>query len=722
MELFKLFGTIAISNAGANEAIDETTDKAESFGTKLKSGISTVAEWGTAIVGGATVAGAAMIKFAESSAATADHIDKMSQKIGISREAYQELDFICSQSGTSVDNLQMGIKTLTAAMDGARDGTASSVAQFEKLGVAVTNTDGTFRAQEDVFFDTVAALQEIDDQTEKARLATELFGRSGTELMPLLNGASGSIEEMRNQAHELGLVLDDELIDNGVFLTDTIDQLKRSFGSIITQLGAALMPIVEKVAKYVIDKMPKIQTLFQKLEPIITGLLDSLLPPLMDLVEKLLPVIFDLIEQLVPPITKIIDGVLPILVDLLMSIVPVLADVISTILPPIIQLIETLIPYIVQFVEMLLPTLAQLIQELLPIIAQILENVLPVIIQLINQLLPIIIKIIEAVLPVVISLLNSLTPILKALMPILQPILNLLLAVLEPLFQLLNVILPGLTLLLQGVATVIDMVVKPIITWLADYLSVTLTATFDAIIVLIESVCGAFKSAWEGIKEAWQGVSGFFEDIWEGIKSVFGNVAEWFEEIFTKAWEGVKNVFSKGGKIFDGIKEGIAETFTTIVNKLIEGINTVVAVPFNAINDTLNSIRNVGIGSVHPFKGLWGKNPISVPEIPQLYEGTVLEKGQVGLLEGKGAEAVIPLHNNRKWIAKVAEDMTEAFGGLGSAEAAESILRKLDMLISLVQKLLSMNIMLDTGVLVGELAPAMDTELGILSEYKGRGN
>ena len=246
-----VYGILNSYNSEANSSIDETSGKAESFSSKLTSGIATVGKWGTAIVAGATTAVGGLTAFATSSASTADHIDKMSQKIGISRQAYQELDFICSQSGTSVDNLQAGMKSLTSAMDGARDGTASNVAQFERLGVAVTNTDGTFRSQEDVFFDTITALQGMDDQTEKARLATELFGRSGTELLPLLNSESGSIEEMRNQAHELGLVLDDELIDSGVQLTDSLDQTKRAFQSIAVQLGGALMPIITEVSSYI---------------------------------------------------------------------------------------------------------------------------------------------------------------------------------------------------------------------------------------------------------------------------------------------------------------------------------------------------------------------------------------------------------------------------------------------------------------------------------------
>ena len=90
MELFKLFGSIFVNTDDAESSIQKTTKSAEGFASKLGNGIATAAKWGTAIVGGATAAGAGLTKFATSSASTADHIDKMSQKIGLSREAYQE--------------------------------------------------------------------------------------------------------------------------------------------------------------------------------------------------------------------------------------------------------------------------------------------------------------------------------------------------------------------------------------------------------------------------------------------------------------------------------------------------------------------------------------------------------------------------------------------------------------------------------------------------------
>lgn len=206
---------------------------------------------------------------------------------------------------------------------------------------------------------------------------------------------------------------------------------------------------------------------------------------------------------------------------------------------------------------------------------------------------------------------------------------------------------------------------------------------------VIKPVVGFFTGLWNGIKEGasavwnfikgvWSAVSGWFSEkviqpvknfftgmwdglkngaknAWEGIKNVFGGVANWFKDIFSKAWQKVKDVFSTGGKIFSGIKEGIANAFKNVVNTIIRGINKIIAFPFNKINDMLDRIRNIEFLGIAPFKNLISR--FNVPQIPELYRGGVLEKGQVGLLEGNGAEAVVPLEKNTGWIRKVAGEI-----------------------------------------------------------------
>lgn len=283
MELFTLFATLAIKNKDANAAIDETTGKAGSAENKLASGIKTAAKWGAAIVTGAAAAATGVVKFAEKAASTADNVDKMSQKIGISRQAYQELDFICSQSGASVDNLKAGMKTLTNQMQSASEGSDKAVAAFDALGLSWVDSTGKLKDQETMMWEAMTALQNCENQTQKSALAVDLFGKAGTDLMPLLNGASGSIEEMKKQAHDLGLVLDDDAIDSGVKLTDTIDQVKRSFSSIVAKLGVEVMPIVQKVADKIVEKMPEIHQKFEDLK----AKFDELKPKIKEVFDKL---------------------------------------------------------------------------------------------------------------------------------------------------------------------------------------------------------------------------------------------------------------------------------------------------------------------------------------------------------------------------------------------------------------------------------------------------
>lgn len=158
---------------------------------------------------------------------------------------------------------------------------------------------------------------------------------------------------------------------------------------------------------------------------------------------------------------------------------------------------------------------------------------------------------------------------------------------------------------------------------------------------------------------------------WEGIKSVFSVVTNWFRDKFSEAWEKVKGVFSSNSDTFEDIKEGISSTFKTVVNGLINGINSIIAVPFNAINSMLDEIRNISIAGIEPFAGLIGS--ISVPQIPLLAKGGVLKKGQVGLLEGNGSEAVVPLEKNKQWIRKVADELKGQLLGINAGLAGATV-------------------------------------------------
>lgn len=177
---------------------------------------------------------------------------------------------------------------------------------------------------------------------------------------------------------------------------------------------------------------------------------------------------------------------------------------------------------------------------------------------------------------------------------------------------------------------------------------------------LWNGISNAAIAAWEGIKavfsviSGWinttiiQPVSAFFMGLWdgfltnarlawEGVKAVFGAVASFFHDTFKKAWEGIIKVFSAAGEIFVNIKEGILTAFKAIVNGLIKGLNNVIAVPFNGINWVLKMVRDVNIMGFMPFSGI---QLISVPQIPYLANGGLVDAGQLFVARERGPELV----------------------------------------------------------------------------------
>lgn len=345
LEIFKLVGSIMVDNTKANESLSKTDDKAKGIGQRLASGIGTAAKWGAGIVAAAGAGAAALYGVATKSAEASDHIDKMSQKIGISRTAYQELDFILSQNGMSVDQLQGGMKKLVNTMQSARDGSSSASATFDALGISVTDSSGALRNQEDVFYEVISVLQGMENETERNALANDIFGKSASEMAPLLNAGAGSMEELRQKAHDLGLVLSDETIDAGVAFTDTQDQVKRALASVTTQLGAEVMPIINDFLQWVLAHMPEIQAVIKvafdaihvvvqavgKVISWLAGVFEKYMPAVQEAAQKAFSGIQDLWEQHLKPCFDAIG-------DFIQNVLaPVFDEVFNGLIAPIVQ-------------------------------------------------------------------------------------------------------------------------------------------------------------------------------------------------------------------------------------------------------------------------------------------------------------------------------------------------------------------------------------------------
>lgn len=321
INLFKLVGSIFVDNKEADKNIEGTTGKAETLRSKLGKGMKTAGKWGGALVGAAGLAGGALFGMAKKATDSTDRIDKLSQKIGISRKEFQEYEYILSQNGTEIEVLQRGMKTLTERMQESTEGTGKGAEAFERLKLdAIDPLTGSMKSQSDMFDEAARALMQMPEGAEKSRLAFDLFGKAGQELMPLLNGTEEDMDALREAANEMGLVLSDDAIDAGAQFQDSMDDVKRSLGAVTDNIGAELMPMFQTFLDWIIDHMPEIQKIiklvFEKIGNFVKVAVDIFNTVLMpafqaiyEWVEENWPAIQEIIKAVMDTIKKIIETV-----------------------------------------------------------------------------------------------------------------------------------------------------------------------------------------------------------------------------------------------------------------------------------------------------------------------------------------------------------------------------------------------------------------------------
>lgn len=162
-----------------------------------------------------------------------DNIDKMSQKMGISAQAYQEWDAILQHSGTSIEAMKPAFKTLVNQAESGSDA-------FQQLGIS--QEEIASMSQEELFSRTISALQDMESGTERAYLASKLLGKGGTELGALLNTSSEDTELMRQKVHELGGVMSDEAVKNAAAYQDALQDMQTSMSGLKRGLVAEFLP------------------------------------------------------------------------------------------------------------------------------------------------------------------------------------------------------------------------------------------------------------------------------------------------------------------------------------------------------------------------------------------------------------------------------------------------------------------------------------------------
>ena len=245
---YRDFGNVASQQLkAAGQSLQDYGNKVENVGKKF-----------TALSGAAAGALTAMGGIAYKTVQNADELNTMAKQTGLSTDELQRMQY-------ASDLIDVSLSDMTGAVTKLKKQMAGSGTTFEELGVEVKNADGSMRDATDVFYDTLQALSQIENETERDQKAMAIFGKSADSLAGIIDDGGAALKEYGDEAEALGLVLSEDTLGNLNEINDTIDKTKAQVGGSIAQLGATLAttlsPVIEKVVGLIQKVAEKIAAL-----------------------------------------------------------------------------------------------------------------------------------------------------------------------------------------------------------------------------------------------------------------------------------------------------------------------------------------------------------------------------------------------------------------------------------------------------------------------------
>lgn len=330
IELAKAYVQIVPSAEGITDGITsvldpEATKAGQSAGEKvsggLMSGIGKVAGVGAAafgaLAGAGTAAAGALASGVGSVAEYGDNIDKMSQKMEMSVESYQEWDAVMQHSGTSMETMKKSMKTLANAAESGSDA-------FEKLGIS--QEEIASMSQEQLFERTISALQNVEDSTQRTYLAGKTLGRGATELGALLNTSAEDTQAMRDRVRELCGVMSEDAVKAAAAYQDSLQDMQTAFSGLSRGLLQEFLPSITQI-------MDGLTEVFSGNSGQGIGMITEGIQSMLTGVGEALPQLAEIATQIITAMAETIIANLPQIVEMGLQIIGTLAQAILVNLP-----------------------------------------------------------------------------------------------------------------------------------------------------------------------------------------------------------------------------------------------------------------------------------------------------------------------------------------------------------------------------------------------------
>lgn len=642
MDLFNLFAKLGLDTSDYEKGLSDAKKEASSFSSKIGTTMKNVTKAFTAVTAVATTVATAITAFATKMVDLGGEIDDNAQRLGLSTEEYQLWSFAMTKAGTDVSTLQRGMIQLSTWTEELSSGQADAITTLNKLGIAYEDFIGLDNAGQ--LAAITNALQGMEDQTEKASLAQELFGnRVGQQLMPLFNEEQGSLEKLNETLREQGVIVSNENVQAAATLGDKIDLLKATLQSFALSLATEVFPEIGDLIDAFQNLVTGAEGADEQISTALSGLLANIFELLPALIDKVSNLILNLIEGIVPLVPNFVDSLLKVVID----IVNKLADPQNNA-----TIISTLIEAIGLIIESVANNLPTLITSVIELTLTTLENLLSFdnfgkIIEAVQTLVTSIFSYVVKILPTLIKrLISSLIAILQTQLDPKNIGKMLALAV--------NLGASLLEAILQGLGSIASDIINLILE-LPDKISkIDIATLFEFGITLAKNIIEGF-------------VSGFSDNL------------------DTSILNGIKNIFSE--ESLKKYRKMAINLGTALVNGIIDGLNK------------LSQITIPGF-SIGKYK-LWDDIVLSIFKIPtysysKFADGGMLDdllnftKGTAYAIAGEGGAEIVAQGSQGTGVANVEQIAEAQYQGLKEYGLKETIIQAASGVVNGIVEGLSM--------------------------------
>jgi len=309
--------------------LDQQADKTEKTITSKLGGAfgkaaGAIAAGTAAVAGGVAIAGKAMISMAGDVSKTGDEIDKMSQKIGISAQAYQEWAYVFERSGADVNNLQTGMKTLSSVIADAAAGSEGAAAKLEAVGISIEEIGAL--SQEDQLALVISRLQEMEGGAERTAAASDLLGRSATDMAAVLNMTAEDTQALIDETHEYGMLMSDEAVAASAAYQDSLTKMQHTMDGLKNGLATALLPGLIEVVDGITEVANGSVELGDAIDHGIEAMLDTIDKKLPEVLARGVQIITKIAEGIAKNAPKVVEAIVRVTKSLIEKLVAALPD------------------------------------------------------------------------------------------------------------------------------------------------------------------------------------------------------------------------------------------------------------------------------------------------------------------------------------------------------------------------------------------------------------